>query len=86
MTNPTWLWSCYKQPPTRLQLNSNYVRMHQGNPTAEQMQAWNGRFFERVPILAEDVEYFRALTYEALEVQWKEKKPENHYSTRTKRK
>ena len=86
MTNPTWLWSCYKQPPTRLQLDSNYVRMHQSSPTAEEMQAWKELFIERVPIKAEDVEYFRGLTYEALQAQWKEKNPENHYSTRTKKK
>ena len=61
--------------------------MHQSNPTAEEMQAWKELFIERVPFdEAEDVEYFRGLTYEALQAQWKEKKPENHYSTRTKRK
>ncbi len=81
-----WLWSCYKQPPTRLQINSNYVRMHNSKPTHEAMAEWKEEFIKRVPIKAEDVEYLRTLTYEKLQEQWKIKKPENHFSNRTKKK
>ena len=60
--------------------------MHQSKPTAEQMAEWKEEFIKRVPIKAEDIEYFRGLTYEQLQEQWKIKKPENHYSNRTKKK
>ena len=60
--------------------------MHNSNPTAEDMTEWKELFIERVPIKKEDIEHFRGLTYEQLQEQWKIKKPENHYSNRTKKK
>ena len=86
MTKPTWLWAFYLPNPTRQQINSNFVRMHQSNPTPQEMADWKELFIEKVEMCKEDQEYLRGLTYEKLQKQWAIKKPENHYSNRTKKK
>ena len=81
-----WLWDCYTDPLTRQQINSNYMRMYNANPTTKEMQDWKIEFIQKSSIKKEDIKYFEGLTYEVLQAQWAEEIPESHYSTRRKKK
>ena len=83
---PKWLWQFYLPNPTKQQINSNYVRMHQSRPTSEEMHDWKELYIKNVELDHDRAEYLRALDYAELQRQWKEEKPVHHYSTAKKKK